>query len=364
MITKQKAFDSIRIARRKKLDEKTLWFSILNMFNMLAMDVRSPKKLRIVIPGGTGQIGRLLARHFHRTGHSVTVLTRHVASEGVVPWRAVHWNGRELGDWGQELDGADVVINLAGRSVNCRYTAANRREIKESRVLSTRAVGQAITQATRPPALWMNASTATIYRHALDRSMDEATGELGGSEPGAPETWNFSIDVATSWEREFFAASTPHTRKIALRSAVVMAPEVGGAFSTLLALIRFGLGGQAGSGGQFISWIHDQDFVRAVDFLIAHEDLTGCINVCSPNPVPNRDFMRALRQAWGAAIGLPASRWMLEIGAFFLRTETELILKSRRVAPQRLLQAGFEFQFPDWPAAGQQLVTRWRQESS
>ena len=181
--------------------------------------------LRIVIPGGTGHLGRLLARHFHGCGHTVTVLARHAAVAGSVPWRILAWNGCDLGDWVQELDGADVVINLAGRSVNCRYTAANRREIKESRVLSTRVVGQAIAGATHPPALWINSSTATIYRHALDCAMDETSGELGGNEPGAPETWKFSIDVATSWEKEFFAASTPRTRKIALRSAVVMAPQ-------------------------------------------------------------------------------------------------------------------------------------------
>jgi uncharacterized protein len=328
------------------------------------MDVRAPQKLRIVIPGGTGQVGRLLARHFHECGHDVIVLSRHVVAAGAVPWRTVEWNGRDPGDWVQEIDGADVVINLAGRSVNCRYTAANRREIKESRVLSTRAVGQAIAQATQPPVLWMNASTATIYGHASDRAMDEATGQLGGNEPGAPETWNFSIDVATSWEHEFFAASTPRTRKVALRSAIVMTPDRGGALSILLRLVRFGLGGQAGTGSQFVSWIHDQDFTRALEFLIVQDHLTGCINVCSPNPLPNRDFMRGLRQAWGTPIGLPASRWMLEIAAFFLRTETELLLKSRRVVPQRLLQAGFEFQYPDWRAAAQNLVERCRMKDT
>src|SRR5215472_4841009 len=189
------------------------------------------RQLRIVIPGGTGHLGRLLARHFHGCGHMVTALARRAAADAV-PWRVVQWNGRDPGDWVQELDGADVVINLAGRSVNCRYTAGNRREIKESRVLSTRAVGQAIASVAHPPALWMNSSTATIYRHALDRAMDETSGELGGNEPGAPETWNFSIDVASSWENEFFLASTPRTRKIALRSTVVMAPDRGGAFAT------------------------------------------------------------------------------------------------------------------------------------
>jgi len=315
------------------------------------------RKLRIVIPGGSGQVGTVLARHFHGQGHSVTVLSRQPVS---APWQVLTWNGRAPGDWTQAMDGADIVINLAGRNVNCRYTPANRREILESRTLSTLAVGQAIAQAAKPPALWMNASTATIYRHALDRPMDEATGELGGHETGAPSTWRFSIDVATSWEREFFAAATPGTRKVALRSAMTMSADRSGIFATLLNLVRAGLGGKAASGEQFISWIHETDFVRAIDFLIEHQTLAGYINICSPCPLPNQEFMRDLRAAWGTRIGLPSTRWMLEIGAIFLRTETELILKSRRVVPQRLLDEGFQFNFTEWPSAAEDLVKRWR----
>jgi len=315
------------------------------------------QKLRIVIPGGSGQVGNVLARHFHGQGHSVTVLSRRPEPSS---WEVLPWNGRELGAWTNAIDGADIVINLAGRNVNCRYTPANRREIMDSRILSTRVVGQAIAQAAKPPALWMNASTATIYRHALDRAMDESTGELGGHEPDAPSTWRFSIDVATSWEREFFAAATPGTRKIALRSAMTMSPDPGGIFDTLMQLVRAGLGGKAASGKQFISWIHEADFVQSIDFLIDHQDLSGCINVCSPCPLPNEKFMRVLRQAWGTSIGLPATRWMLELGAIFLRTETELILKSRCVVPQRLLEAGFHFNFADWQNAAVDLVNRWR----
>jgi hypothetical protein len=315
------------------------------------------QKLRIVIPGGSGQVGNVLARHFHGQGHSVTVLSRQPMS---APWQVLPWNGRDLGNWTQAVDGADIVINLAGRSVNCRYTPTNRREILESRTLSTRAVGQAIAQAAKPPAVWINASTATIYRHALERPMDEITGELGGQETGVPSTWRFSIEVAKSWEQEFFAAGTPGTRKIAIRSAMTMSPDRGGIFDTLLSLIRAGLGGKAASGEQFVSWIHENDFVRAIDFLIAQQTLDGCINICSPCPLPNQDFMRDLREAWGTRIGLPATRWMLEIGAVFLRTETELILKSRRVVPRRLLEAGFKFNFADWPIAAADLVRRWR----
>jgi uncharacterized protein len=305
-------------------------------------------------------VGQILARHFHSQGHTVTVLTRRVF---LAPWRVIKWNGRDPGDWLKEVDGADLVINLAGRSVNCRYNAGNRRDIIESRVLSTRAVAQAIAHAAHPPALWMNAATATIYRHALDRPMDEAHGELGGNEPGAPETWNFSIDVAKQWEQEFVSVDTPHTRKIALRSAMIMSPDPGGIFATLRMLVRFGLGGRAGSGKQFVSWIHHADFVRTIEFLIANTDLHGPINISSPNPLSYSEFMGTLRNTCGMPMGLPASRWMLEAGAFFLRTETELILKSRRVVPQILLDAGFEFTFPDWSHAARDLEERWRKSS-
>jgi uncharacterized protein (TIGR01777 family) len=313
--------------------------------------------LRIVIPGGSGQVGTILARHFHGQGHDVVVLARRVAP---TPWRVVQWDGANPGNWASELENADVLINLAGKSVDCRYTPANRRAIKESRIQTTNLLGRAIGQSVRPPRLWMNASTATIYRHALDRPMDEQTGEIGGNEPNAPDKWCFSIDVATSWEKAFFAAPTPHTRKIALRSAMIMSPDRGGVFDTLLRLVRYGLGGTTASGQQFVSWVHDTDFLRSIDYLIAREEMDGAVNIASPNPIPNREFMKALRQAWGAPIGLPAASWMLEIGTFFLRTESELVLKSRRVIPGRLVEAGFHFQFPEWTAAAHNLVGRWR----
>jgi len=230
----------------------------------------------------------------------------------------------------------------------------------ESRVVPTRLVGEAIAKASKPPKLWMNASTATIYRDARDRAMDEVDGEIGGGEAGLPSSWRFSYDVATRWERAFFESETPGTRKIAMRSAIVMSPDRGGAFDTLLNLVRAGLGGAAGSGRQFVSWIHDSDFVAAAEFLMAHEDLDGCVNLSSPQPLPNRDFMAGLRRAYGARIALPATDWMLEVGALVLRTETELVLKSRRVVPRRLLEAGFEFRFPEWRAAAVDLVRRWR----
>lgn len=314
-------------------------------------------QLHIVIPGGSGQVGTILARHLHAQGHHVTVLAR---NKHTAPWQVIVWDGTSLGDWAALLDGADVLINLSGRSVNCRYTTKNRAEIKESRTATTHLLGLALSQSARPPRLWMNASTATIYRHALDRPMDETTGEIGGKERDIPSAWRFSIDVATGWEQSFFSANTPNTRRIALRSAMTMSPDRGGVFHQLLRLVRFGLGGTAGSGQQFVSWIHDTDFLRSIDYLIAHEELDGPINLAAPNPLPNREFMKTLRQAAGLATGLPATRFMLELGAWFLRTEPELILKSRRVVPGRLLQSGFHFQFPDWASAARDLVGRYR----
>ncbi len=314
--------------------------------------------MKMVIPGGSGQVGTLLARAFAAAGHEVVVLSRNPAK---APWRVVRWDGATVGAWAAELDGADVVINLAGRSVNCRYNAENRRQIKESRVNSTRAVGRAIAQAARPPQVWLQASTATIYAHRYDAPNDEATGILGGSEAGAPDTWRFSIDVATSWEKAADEIVTPQTRKVLLRSAMTMSPDPGGVFDVLLGLVRWGLGGTSGDGRQFVSWIHDQDFIRAVHWLIDHPELDGPVNLAAPNPVPNAEFMRGLRAAWGTGFGLPATRWMLAIGAWFLRTETELILKSRRVVPGRLLQSGFVFQFPTWAEAAADLCRRWRE---
>src|ERR1700678_2014596 len=313
--------------------------------------------LRIVLAGGSGQVGTVLARHFHNQGNDVVIIARRAAS---APWRSAVWDGATRGRWADEIDGADVVINLAGRNINCRYTEANGREILDSRIQTTKLIRGAIARSQKPPALWMNMSTATIYRHSLDRAMDETTGELGGNEPGVPDTWKFSIKVATAWEDSFFSAKVDKTPKIALRSAMVMSPDHGGVFDTLLRLVRFGLGGASGSGKQFISWIHDQDFLRSIQYLIDHDDLDGAINIASPNPLPNAEFMADLRKAWGRRIGLPASAWMLELGAVFLRTETELILKSRRVIPGRLLAHGFQFDFPVWDVAARDLVKRSR----
>lgn len=316
--------------------------------------------MKIVIPGGSGQVGTVLARAFQTDGHDVVVLSRKPSS---APWRTALWDAKSLGPWADEIDGADVVVNLAGRSVNCRYTPDKRKEITDSRVDSTIVVGQAIAQASKPPPVWLQASTATIYAHRYDAPNDEYTGIMGGSEPSAPDTWRFSIDVAKAWEQALDDSVTPRTRKVKMRSAMTMSPDRGGIFDTLLGLVRLGLGGTAGDGRQYISWVHDQDFIRSIYWLIEHEDLADAVNIASPNPLPNREFMRTLREAWGTKIGLPAMPWMLEVGAWLMKSETELILKSRRVVSTRLEQSGFEFRFPDWEDAARDLVNRWRAQN-
>jgi uncharacterized protein (TIGR01777 family) len=320
------------------------------------------KALRIVIPGGSGQVGTVLARHFHASGHEVTVLSRSPSrTPQTTPWRTEAWDSCTIGPWLRCLESSDVCINLAGRSVNCRYTPANRTAIYDSRITATRLLHQAFSLLANPPRVWLNSSTATIYRHALDRPMDEATGELGGGELGAPDTWSFSIKVAKDWEAAFFAGATPRTRRVALRSAITFNPDPGSVFAVLSRLVRAGLGGTNGPGDQFVSWIHEADFVRAVERVIEDDSFTGVVNLASPHPLPNREFMQTLRAAWDQPIGIPAPAWLIEIGSFLLRTESELVLKSRCVIPGRLLAAGFQFQFPDWPGAARDLVERWRQ---
>lgn len=310
--------------------------------------------MKIVIPGATGQVGGILARAFRARGDDVVVLSR----GGTSCARVVAWDGRTLGPWAGEIDGADVVVNLAGRSVNCRYTQANLEAMMSSRVDSTRAVGQAIERAARPPRVWLQMSTATIYAHRFGAPNDEATGQIGGEEPDAPAYWKLSIDIARAWEQAQTDANTPRTRRVALRTAMVMSPDRGGIFDVLLGLVRAGLGGPVAGGRQFVSWIHGVDFVRAIELLIARDDLAGPVNLAAPNPLPQREFMAALREAYGRRIGLPAMKWMAEVGAFVLRTDTELLLKSRRVVPGRLVEAGFGFEFSAWPAAARDLVER------
>src|SRR6185312_820815 len=299
-----------------------------------------------------------LDRALTAQGHEVVLLTRSPSGA-----RQVRWDVVTLGDWARQVDGSDVVINLAGRSVSCRYTPQNLDAMMRSRVESARVVGEAIAAAERPPRVWMQMSTATIYAHRFDAANDEHDGVLGGGEHGVPGYWSYSVKIAQNWEAAQERAATPRTRKVALRSAMVMSPDRGGVFDVLSRLARLGLGGPVAGGRQYVSWIHDRDFVRAVEFLIGRDTVTGAVNLAAPGPLPQRDFMRDLRAAWRMPVGLPATAWMAEIGAFALRSDTELLLKSRRVVPGRLVDAGFTFEYPRWNTAAVDLVERRRQVS-
>jgi uncharacterized protein (TIGR01777 family) len=272
------------------------------------------------------------------------ILTRRPIASRV---RQVAWDGVSLGPWRSELEQAEVVINLAGRSVNCRYNARHRREIMDSRVASTRAIGQAIASCNQPPRLWLQASTATIYNHRYDAGNDEATGVIGIDEH-APDTWKFSYSVAVAWEAAAKQFALPSTRLVLLRTSLVMSPHAGSVFDVLAGLTRYGLGGTVGNGRQYVSWIHHHDFARAVQWIIDHPEIDGPVNLTSPGPLPNAAFMRALRRALHVRIGMPAAEWMIEIGARCMRTESELVLKSRRVVPGKLLASGFRFKYADW----------------
>ena len=299
----------------------------------------------IVIAGGSGFLGQVLAEHFTRKSRPVVVLSRHPPEPSRFA-RFVQWDGETLGPWTKELENAEALINLSGRSVDCRYNDHNRRDIYASRLAPTHVLGQAMVLCADPPRVWLNSSSATIYRHALDRPMDEATGEIGDG---------FSVDVCQKWEKMFSDFPLQRTRKVALRTAIVFG-RGGPAFAAFHRLVKFGLGGKMGPGTQYVSWIHADDFSRAVEWLIDHGQLSGPVNVASPNPLTNAEFMRVFRQVCRRPFGLPAAEWMLKLGAALLGTETELILKSRRVVPGRLLAAGYQFKFAQWREALQNLL--------
>jgi uncharacterized protein (TIGR01777 family) len=311
---------------------------------------------RVVLAGATGFIGSFLRERLTAQGYDVLVLARSPRPDEE-RIRFVYWDGRTLGDWARELDGARALINLSGRSVNCRYNERNRREILESRVDSTRVLGEAIAEAREPPSVWLNMSTATIYKHTFDHPMDE-TGIIEAT-PEAKDA--FSIEVASAWEQTLNEAPTPATRKVALRTAMVFAANKGGVYRTLRSLARWGLGGPIAGGHQFISWIHEDDLCRAVEWLVDRDDLSGPVNLASPNPIPQRDMARIILREIGMPFGMHATRRMLEAAAFIHRTEAELIIKSRRVVPGRLLASGFQFNYPRMEEAIHEIESRLRQ---
>lgn len=309
--------------------------------------------MRIVMPGGTGQIGGFLARHFRAAGHEVLVIGRSAADP------ALRWDGKHDGPWFEAIDGADVVLNLTGRSVNCRYHWANLNEMMASRIDSTLAVGRAIEAAARPPKVWLQASTATIYAHNLGDPFGE-DGRIDPQDPSTPAYWGYSVHIARCWEVALDAARTPHTRKVALRTGFTMSPDRGGVFDVLMWLVRRGLGGSFLGGQQYVSWVVDEDMAAILDFLIARDDLEGPVNLTAPTPLPNAAFMAELRRAAGVPVGIPILPGMAELGAVILGTDVELMKKSRRVVPQKLLDAGFQFRWSTWGPAADALVSRWR----
>jgi uncharacterized protein len=288
---------------------------------------------KLIIAAGTGFLGRVLINHFKDKFDEIVLLTRGKSYvSGNIKY--VNWDAKTFSGWENELENATVIINLAGRSVDCRYTDKNKAAIYSSRIDSTKIINEAILNCENPPKHWLNSSTATIYRHSLDKQMDEVNGEIGD---------DFSMNIAKSWENTFFEKETPKTLKTALRTSIVLGKN-GGAFVPLKTLSKFGFGGKQGNGNQFISWIHEKDFARAIAFII-DKQMIGTINIVAPNPISNASFMKALRKEIGITFGIPISKFLLEIGAFFIRTETELVLKSRNVISKKLIDNGFHFEF-------------------
>ncbi len=298
----------------------------------------------VVIAGGSGYLGQVLAQHFTRYSRPVVILTRR-PQEPTAFARYVQWDGETMGPWARELENADAVINLSGRSINCRHNEKNRKEILESRLRPTHALGQAIIVCSNPPRTWLNASAESIYRSSIDQPMDENS-EMGEG---------FRSEVCQQWEKAMFDFPLKFTRRVALRISVVFG-RGSEAFQTLHQAVKFGLGGKMGPGTQYLSWIHEDDLARAVDWIIDHDELKGPVNLASPNPLPNRELMRVFRKVCRRPIGLPVATWMLGIGTMLIGTEKELILTSHRVVPGRLQATRFQFKFPKLPEALQNIV--------
>nr|WP_315157351.1 TIGR01777 family oxidoreductase [uncultured Flavobacterium sp.] len=299
---------------------------------------------KLIIAAGTGFLGQVLTSHFRDKFEEIVILTRGESkTNGNIKY--VNWDAKTFSGWEAELENATVLINLTGKSVDCRYTEKNKKEILLSRIESTKILNKAVLNCKNPPKHWMNSSTSTIYRFSLDKQMDEVNGEIGN---------DFSINVALSWEKSFFKTETPNTLKTALRTSIVLGKN-GGAFVPLKTLAKLGFGGKQGKGNQFVSWIHEEDFARAIEFIIEKE-ITGIINIISPEPIANKSFMSLLRKAVGIPFGIPISEPLLKFGSFFIRTEAELVLKSRNVIPKRLVENGFKFKFENIDNAFQNLT--------
>lgn len=300
---------------------------------------------KVVLAGGSGHLGTVLAQHFRLLAKEVIILSRtpRPAHENI---RTLLWDGCRKGEWSKQLEGTTLLVNLCGKNVNCRYTEKNKRDILASRIAPTLLLGEVIRQLQHPPRLWINIVSATIYRHAEDHPQDEEKGETG---------YGFSVDVCRQWEVAFFQTPAPFTRKVALRMGIVLGRR-DGVFPRLLNLVKTGLGGRQGSGKQWVSWIHEQDAAHCIEWLTDHPAQTGIFNCTAPQAINNGELMKTIRKACGMPFGLPSPVWLLEIGAVLIGTETELILKSRWVSPKRLLDAGFRFHYTEAGAAVRDVV--------
>ncbi|GAA4278205.1 TIGR01777 family oxidoreductase [Aquimarina mytili] len=300
---------------------------------------------KIVIAGGSGFLGNVITEYFKDKVEKIIILTRGKSkTENNIQW--VHWDAKNLGNWQTELNQADALINMTGKSVDCRYTQQNKDLILSSRLESTHVLGKAVKACHTPPKTWLNSSTGTIYRHSLNKKMNETNGDIGKG---------FSVHVATSWEEAFFSQKTPNTRKVALRTSIVLGKK-GGALGPMHNLAKIGFGGKQGSGNQKISWIHELDFAKSIDFIINNSTIDGPINIVSRNPSTNAIFMKTLRTTINAPFGIPLSKPLLEIGAKIINTETELILKSRNLIPAKLEENGFKFEYPNLTKALKDLI--------
>ncbi len=300
---------------------------------------------KVVIAGGSGFLGKAFIQYLNKDHQTeIYVLTRsRIQNKDNIHY--VLWDGKTIGDWCNYLEKADLLLNLAGRTVNCRYTKTNKEEIYNSRIESTYILGKAVENCGNPPKVWINMSTATIYRDEYERKNSELNGRIGTG---------FSVDVAKKWEETFFSIPTFATRKIAIRTAIAFG-EKGDVFNIFKKHVKIRISGHHGHGNQWVSWIHVEDFYRAIMHLYQNEDLVGVFNLSAPEAIKDKEMMALFRRLMGYKWGLPIPKWMLEIGAVFLRTESELILKSRWVFPYRLLKTGFKFKYRKMAAALEDL---------
>ena len=314
---------------------------------------------KIIIAGGTGFIGEELSKYFGKE-NDIIILSRKInhtktnrnnysviSKDDLQYIQYLQWDGKTIGEWGKSFEDADIIINLAGKTVNCRYNEKNKQEIFDSRTNATKIIGEAIRNCTIPPKLWINASSATIYRHAEDRPQDEYTGEFLN---------DFSVQVCQLWEKTFYEQRTPFTRKIALRMAITLG--AGGVMIPYFNLLKFGLGGYQGSGKQMYSWVHIEDTCRLIEWIYEHKEMEGIYNCSSPHPVSNKNFMDTLRRITNTKLGLPAYKWMMKFGAALIGTEAELVLKSRWVVPTKILETGFTFKYPLLEEALKEIINK------